>query len=267
MNDTQRIIKYCALAFAFFIIFNIMYGIVYGISSITNIFDNSDEPELNLEELHISDTAAVLNMDLAATNLRIEHGDYLKVETNNKYVNVRQDNNQVYITERKHTSYSNKNNDLVIHVPDSMLFEIVSIETGAGKIDVSSLCANKLYLNLGAGKVTINNLNVYDEANIEGGVGKFEVMNGTINNLDLNLGVGETKLNVKLLGETDIEAGVGSVNLDLIGNSEDYRITVEKGIGSINIDGNSVKSETTYGTGINTIDIDGGIGSFDIDFN
>ena len=41
MIKAQRIIKYCAIAFAIFLIFNILSVLMYGIIAIGNTFDNS----------------------------------------------------------------------------------------------------------------------------------------------------------------------------------------------------------------------------------
>lgn len=80
------------------------------------------------------------------------------------------------------------------------------------------------------------------------------------------MGVGKFSLDAKVLGNSDIEQGVGSMDLNLIGTSDDYQIYVDKGLGSVNIDGKNVKDDENFGNGINKIDIDGGVGSINIDF-
>ena len=42
MSKAQKVIKYLAVAFAFFLIFNIISGIMYGITFIGNIFTKND---------------------------------------------------------------------------------------------------------------------------------------------------------------------------------------------------------------------------------
>ena len=51
----------------------------------------------------------------------------------------------------------------------------------------------------------------------------------------------------------------------LLKEKEDYTIEVEKGIGTVKIDGQEVKSQK-IGTGNNLLDIHGGIGSININF-
>ena len=63
-----------------------------------------------------------------------------------------------------------------------------------------------------------------------------------------------------------INAGIGSLELNILGNKKIYTIKADKGIGSIKIDGKEVADDVTYGDGENTIKIDGGIGSINVDF-
>ena len=44
------------------------------------------------------------------------------------------------------------------------IFDGIAIETGAGKVDIETLTTKKLYLDLGAGRVEIDNLVALDEA-------------------------------------------------------------------------------------------------------
>ena len=45
-----------------------------------------------------------------------------------------------------------------------------------------------------------------------------------------------------------------------------YQIKVDKGVGNATLDGKSIRDDSVYGDGQNRIDIDGGIGSVDIEF-
>ena len=52
----------------------------------------------------------------------------------------------------------------------------------------------------------------------------------------------------------------------LLGSPEDYRIRLDKGIGSATMDGKALSGGSTLGSGQHSIDIDGGIGSIRIQF-
>ena len=265
MSQAQKIIKYIAIAFAVFLIFSIASGIMYGLVSFVSIFDTNDKSLENLEELKITNNILVLDVEVGSANVVIKQGDALKVETNNKNISIKENNNSLLITEKKH-NWFNKSNDseLIIYVPNDYIFDDVSIETGAGKIDINHLSTKILDFDLGAGAVTIDNLIVINESTIEGGAGKISIFNGSINNLGLDMGVGEVSITSKLTGNNKINAGVGKMNLNLLGN--DYKIKVDKGIGSTTINNEKVTDSSYYGEGTNIIDIDGGVGSINISY-
>ena len=76
----------------------------------------------------------------------------------------------------------------------------------------------------------------------------------------------KVELNAKLTGSTDIEAGIGELDVNINAPKEDYKIKASKGIGSITIDKEGISDDTIYGNGENYIKIDGGIGSIKITF-
>lgn len=267
MSQIQKIIKYLAIAFALFLTVSIISTIMYGFSFIGDIFNDENKSITEkLTDLKIEDNTLLLDIDVRNSNIAIKRGEIFKAETNNKYIKTKQVNNKLFITEEKHNWFKNNNYELIVYVPDEFIFDGISIETGASKLNVETLITKKLYLNLGAGKVDINNLKVLENADIDGGAGKIDINASAINNLDLDMGVGEFSLISKLTGKNEIDSGIGKLNLTLLGNKDDYQITLDKGIGSSTIDGKNINDDTTYGIGNNKLDIDGGIGSIQIKF-
>lgn len=266
MNESQKIIKYCAIALAAAIILCIVTAMTYGISFISNFFDDNEEEPAKLVTTKVEGNITKLNIELNATDLTIKEGTKFSVDTNNKYVEINERGTELIVSERNRTTYSSVNNDVVITIPAESKFENVSIETGAGKIDLETITTETLDLDLGAGKTTIGKLDVSSSAEISGGVGKFEINDGIIKDLELDLGVGKSEVKAKLLEEAKIETGVGDLRLALVGTAEDYKIYVEKGLGAIKIDGRNVSTETTHGNGNNKINVDGGVGTIKIDF-
>ena len=265
MKVLQRVIKYLAIAFALLLVFNIISGIMYGFSFIGNILnDNKSNIKDNLKDLEINSNSIILDINVLSSNITIKSGTELKAETNNDKITTKQENNKLYI-EEKNNYFHDNNSELIIYIPKDFTFDGVSIETGAGKVIIEELNTKILYLNLGAGKVEIDNLNVLEETTIDGGAGKIEINANTLHNLSLNMGVGKVSLKTKLTGNNSIEAGIGKLDLNLIGTKEDYKISIEKGIGEIKIDGKNIKDETIYGNGNNIIDIEGGIGSISVE--
>lgn len=279
MTTAQKVIKYLAIAFAIFLIINIISGILWAIfgasfilglhtwendtirehSVITN-YEYSDVETLNRE-------IETLDIDIKFNSLIIKTGSEFKVEGDSNNIKCRQDNKTIHIEETNHHWFQKNNSgEIIIYIPEDLEFDKVKISTGAGKIDIERLKAKRLSLEIGAGETNIKELEVKDKAEIDGGAGKVTILSGIINDLDLDMGVGKVELNAKLTGSTDIDAGIGELAININAPREDYKIRASKGIGAITIDKEGISNDTIYGNGENYIKIDGGIGSIRVNF-
>ncbi len=264
MSETQKIIKYVALALAFFLISTILSGIFYGLKTIIYIFDGSNLSE-ELFDLDVKQGITSLEIDVDSIDLEIKNGDSFKVETNNKDIELSYDDSKLEI-EEDNLGLFGDSGKLIIYIPSDINFEDVDISTGAGRVIINTLSTDKLFLELGAGKVSIDNLTVNKETSIESGAGEFTINSSKIKDLDLDMGVGKVSINSEMIGYNKIDSGIGKLELNLIGNN--YKIIIDKGIGSSTINGNSVSSGTIYeGESEHTIDINGGIGNIEVKTN
>ena len=271
MTSAQKIIKYLALCLATFLIFLIISSLLGVFYSVSKILDVQKDNEVTMDKMSTvnfkTDDISSLDINLLFTNLIIKQGNNLYVETNNEKVHFDEENNSLKIKEdsRNWLSQNNKG-DLILYLPENSQFKTVEIQVGAGKIQIENLVTDFLSLELGAGETSIQRLNVSENCKIESGAGKVSLLDGRIKNLDLDLGVGKFELTSSLLGSNKINAGIGSLELNLLGNKKDYLIKADKGIGTIHVDEAVVSDDSTIGTGENTIKIDGGIGNIDVSF-
>lgn len=268
MLTFQKTIKYLAIAFAFFLIFTIFQAILFGISSFSFLFsekgDNGVTKELT--ELVIKEKISSIDIDVTAVSVIFKESDIFRVETNNKYIKYDINKDNLLIQETKHSFISRKKiGELIIYLPKDVVFDTTILDLGAGRVNIETLKTRKLDIDFGAGEVKIGNLFVTDQANISTGAGKVRINYSEINDLDLDLGVGEFSLTSRLSGKSEVDAGVGEVNLNLYGTSEDYSVEVDGGLGEIKVDGKRVK-DGSYGSGNSIIEIDGGVGNIDIKF-
>ena len=274
MTTAQKVIKYLATAFAVFLIITIISAILSGgyalLSALGLIHTNKDIVTENLKVISKKvKEVTTLKIDLAYTNLDIKTGDDFKVETNNSKITFEENNGSVKIKEENRNWLNNNNmsSNLIIYIPEDMIaIDETKIQTGAGKINIEKLNTQRLYLELGAGDVYIENVIATGETKIDGGVGKTELKSCEINNLKANLGMGEFTFSGKLTGKSKIDSGVGAINIDLIDNKNNYKIDVSKGLGNVTLDGQKLETDRVYGIGENYLDIDGGIGEIKIDF-
>ena len=128
--------------------------------------------------------------------------------------------------------------------------------------EIDELKTRELSLELGAGRVNMSNIEVYEKMDINGGAGSIKIDNANINNLDMDMGAGKTQISGYLKGNNEIDAGVGTLILELF--DDDYKISVDKGIGKATYNGQDINSNEVYGNGYNNVIIDGGIGSIKI---
>lgn len=255
-NKNNRIIKTFAFILAAIVIISMLGGIYALCITVFDLFQsNQIENQIQYDSLMSS-----LDIDLKTANLEIKLGDKLLVSTTNKYVTTYQNNNNIVIQEKKHSLLSKDNNKVIITVPNNFLLDIVEIDITSGSIKIDKLETKRLNLDLGSGTTKINNLLVTDKTKIDCGSGKFLLNNGNLSNLNLDTGLGDTILNTKIIGNSNIETDIGKLELNLIGSINDYELTIDKGVGSIKLNNESLKNKSVVGTGNNYLLIEGGIG-------
>ncbi|MBQ3571661.1 MAG: DUF4097 family beta strand repeat protein [Clostridia bacterium] len=207
-----------------------------------------------------------LNVQINAADFKIVSADEFLVESNLKYLSVSEENGILKIVDTAKGNSNYHNPILIISVPKDMVFDNVNISTGAAKMTVDNLSANSIELKLGAGDVRFESINASTKADIKGGAGQITVVSGTLNNLSLEMGMGELNLTAAVLGGSNLKFGVGESNVTLIGSKEDYKVNIEKGVGSITVDGNPVTHFCGSEKGQNHIEIEGGVGSINLKF-
>ena len=248
MNTFQKVVKYIALALAFSIIVFI----------ITLAFNIINEVFLSIHEESTQKVEYKFQNDIKGADVSIIYGSEFKIDTNIKDVSRSVKSGVLKI--KDNSRGYNKDKKMVITIPESNVFENVKISLGRGVSTIESINAKEVDFEIGAGKVVLNNLNITNKAEFECGAGKLEINNSRINNLKLDMGAGEVSVSGVLTGISEFDAGVGKLSIDLLDSIDNYSFTVDKGIGSIKLNNEDVSSDVTIGNGVNTIDIDGGIG-------
>ena len=263
MSIAQKVIKYLAFSFDIFLMITIASAIVtagYGLLKATGLIDNTVKSSITYHSIYDS----YLDINIKYANLKVVSGDTLKVENNNDKIYISQESNKLIIEDSSNIFTKNKDIEVVVYIPN-IKFDIVSINTGYGKLKVDGLTTKKLKLNLGAGSAKLKNI-ITDNTDVSTGTGSVSINKSILNNAKLDLGIGSINIDANITGESHINCGIGSVNLNLTGTEYDYTIDVEKGIGSINLDGHKVEKGSNFisGGGPNYIKIEGGIGSINV---
>lgn len=270
MNSSQKIIKNLAIALGIFLTIFIISMIIGGIYLITSVFsiksDNSIDKEINTLWMQNNENVISLDIDIKFSNLTIKNGDKFLVESNNKNIKYKYNNSSLEVEEIKYNLFNNSDvGEVIITIPSNIRLDSVDIDNGAGGLNIESINANKFNLDLGAGITVIDNI-IVDSADIDSGAGKFIIKFGKINNLDFDMGAGTAEITSIITGNNQINSGVGNLKINLIDNIENYKIKINKGIGKVEIDNKEVSDNKIVGTGLNFINISGGIGTIAVNF-
>jgi len=271
MNGLQKIIKILAICFAIFLIVNIVGGILFGMSILTNITSKEDKQTVQTFSEIYKDVNKI-DINSIGANLTIKAGDEFKVESNNIKNNFTSKiiNGNLKIEEHKTWPWSNiwswednSYGEIIVYIPKEKVLDKLEIDSGAGKIQIEDATVEDFDIDQGAGVLTIKN-SKFNKTDIDGGAGEIVVTSTVLNNLKMSAGIGKITLNAEITGKSKIECGVGEVEIELIGDENKYRISAEKGIGNIEINNQQYVSNTVYGRGENDIKIEGGVGNITV---
>ncbi len=276
MSELQKVIKYCAIGFAAFLAFSIITGILSGVFAISGVFTGiGSNNTINVSESF--EDVKSLSVEPGIGTFAIEIGETDKVEV------IAENVSENFVVEKSFSGnlkikgkfnvwnfFGDHSNNagarITVYIPKDFIAENVDIDAGAGNINIEALTAKELEINAGAGNINGKNITAY-EVKLDGGVGEISLEQVNLTDVDIDCGVGNIDLEGSLYGKSQIDCGVGEVNLTLTGSVDDYNLKVEKGLGSIRINDQKY-SDLNWNntTASNTLDISGGVGNIDIDF-
>ena len=264
MSTQQKVIKYVAIALAVWLTVSIIGGIL-GALGIFNVFFGNDAVSDEMTVYSVSSDIRSLDIEINAADITVKEGDSFSVESNLKKLRVEEKNSCLSIVQTGKFRGSHDGAVLTVTIPSGML-DSINLKTGAGKFTAKTLTAETVRFEFGAGDVTIEALTATRSAHIEGGTGRITISGGSMNALDMDMGMGQVNLTSALTGDCELDAGVGELNITLIGIQDDYTIEIEKGIGSITVDGQSASNNESFGNGMSEVEIHGGIGAINVNF-
>ena len=265
MTTFQKVIKYCAMAFAIVLTVSIIGGIL-SVFGLFGGFFGGDAVTEDIKTFSVSADIQSLEVKIHAADFTVKPGESFSVESNLKHLTVNDKNGVLTIEETRKSAHTYTGAVLTLYVPAGTVFDKANITTGAGRLTIDSLSASTMNFELGAGEVTVGTLIATSSMDIDGGAGKITVSGGALHNLDVDMGVGQLNLTAALTGESDFNLGVGESNITVIGNKDDYKLDIEKGLGAITIDGTAVSSIKGQGNGNHRIEVSGGIGAINLTF-
>ena len=269
MKGFQKLVKYSAIAFGLYLAISIigaLIGVIVGVTSGVEVLielSGNENVEL-VDETRNFDELSGLNLNISSSNLTIKaEGDSYRMEAHNipKTTKIECKND---VLEIKNVEKLKSESSITIYVPENAKLSRINLDMGAGNVEISNIEAANIDFSFGAGNVNIKNLKS-ENPTIECGAGQINFENTELTNAKLSAEVGKVIYSGQLNGESRIECGVGEVEMNLECGRDNYSIKVQKGIGNIKINNESVTDNSTTGNGQNKIYIEGGVGNIDIE--
>ena len=257
----DKTIKIIGIVFGILVIIAIVYMLFYiiGFFKDNNFSNKSTNKDL-------TKNISKIDIDLKSTSLKIENCSKYRVDTDNEFIKVEIIDNTLRIKEKKHNPLTRKDTESInLCINKNSNLDELELDMGAGKVEIEDLNVSKAEFDLGAGSFTMENANISREFSLDGGAGSITIDDSTLNNSLIDLGLGVLRLNASLDGKTKIDSGLGNCYLDIIGNKDDYTFVIDKGLGKVLIDNESFVSGT-FGNGNKKIVLDTGTGNTTINF-
>ncbi len=155
-----------------------------------------------------------------------------------------------------------------ITVPEDFVASEIEIDGGVGNINIEDLTTDHLDIDAGVGNVKGSRITA-NSVDLDGGTGNIKFTSSTFGDTDIDSGVGNVIFNGTIHGEAAIDCGVGNTELSLSDFRSNYCLSLEKGLGSITLNGKKVKFNDTYTENSGApyyLEIKGGVGNITIDF-
>lgn len=161
-------------------------------------------------------------------------------------------------------------NTIYLELPSDMIFQEVNLTLGGGQILIDELNSSECTISLGAGYVEADTL-FTDDLDISVGAGAVAIADGKAKNTVFDVGMGEIQFEGEILGDLDASCSMGSIDLDLAGQENDYNYNLDCSMGEIEINNSSyagmastrnIDHDAAY-----NITIECSMGSVDLDFS
>lgn len=132
-------------------------------------------------------------------------------------------------------------NRVEIRVPQGSSFENVTVETGAGILEISDITVDKFEVQGGAGQFKLSDMMI-GKLDAQCGAGQMEAYHVQTADAELSVGAGECIFEGAIEGNLDAECGMGNMEITLSGKETDHNYEIECAAGNVNVGSFSVSA-------------------------
>jgi len=304
MNGFQKVIKYCAMAFAIVLSISIFAGIITfvvgmasGIFGESGYYDKKDRVNLSkqysaeeISEEQINSIVIDCSGEIVVkqgTELSIEAFDVTEdyeIRMKNGRISLKRYNSNFF--DRLFFWFENATVEekVVVTIPADFEPTEMEIHSGSGKVSVDGLIAEFLIIDSGSGKVSVTGTTVTEteldtgsgsvmvkdselgRLSVDSGSGAVTMENVIAKDVEMDTGSGAVAFSGEITGNCDFDTGSGAIAMVLAGSEEDYRIEADCGSGTFRVNGKKLK-DGSYGSNVKgTLEFDSGSGSVSVEF-
>lgn len=276
MSGLQKVIKYCAMAFAIFLsvvifgaIIAAVTGVATGIAGVTYLTEEKERINLSEQYTETEITELGLQNILVDCNayITVRRGDVLSVEATNvtEDYKIRCSNGKLSVLQEKKDFFigfgwtfgdwdTREQEKVIVTIPESFVPNQLVIHSGSGKVSVTEVTSDRMELDSGSGSVEMADVKV-DTLRVDSGSGKVSLAGVDATESVLDTGSGSVKGENVSLGKLRVNSGSGAVRLTGL-TAEN--VEVDSGSGSVEFAGKLTGDcEFETGSGSATVAIDG----------
>lgn len=255
MNGIQKVIKYCAMAFALFLAVTIfgaiiagVTGLAVGVAGVTQLTDNVERTDMvqQYTEAEISDLGIHTIFVDCNADITVRRGEVLSIEATDvtKDYEINCTNGKFSIVQdRTGISFdwnwvfdmvnSTAQETVVVTVPESFDARQIVVNSGSGKVSIEELQTNELKIDSGSGAVVAKGLET-EQFFVDSGSGRVTVTDVTAGETRMVTGSGSVTIENGFLGRLNINSGSGTISMkDIVAND----VVLDSGSGSVTIAG------------------------------
>lgn len=273
MNGAQKVIKYCAMAFAIFLsvvilgsIVSVVIGVSNGIAGVNYLWGEEKERIDLYEEYSVEDAKKLgITSVLVDCNAEIvvKTGNVLAIDAVNvtDEYEIRQTNGRFSIVQESPQikigfwfGNHSERETVTVTIPEALSMDQVKVLSGSGKVSVAGIAAENITIDSGSGSVAAEDMTA-NRLYVDSGSGRVSVVRAQVSETELLTGSGGVTIADSALGKLRLDTGSGAVSM---GNVEVSDAKVDTGSGAVAVAGVLTGTcEFETGSGALAIHVDG----------
>lgn len=273
MNGIQKVIKYCAMAFAIFLsvvifgaILAAVTGVATGIAGVKAITEYDEKERINLSEEYSEEEIKQLGItDIfidCNAEITVERGEVLAINAwnvtedysiqclNGKLSIVEDDPDFGFRWVFSFGDITTEKEKVLVTIPESFASEQVTVYSGSGMVSLSDITTGQMDIDSGSGKVVAENVTA-DTLYINSGSGRVSLTKASASETMLDTGSGSVTVEDATLGKLYLNSGSGSVTMKSLVAKD---LDLDSGSGSVELEG-ELTGDCAFETGSGSITV------------